>query len=118
MSETGRPEPGLYSVESVSSVPIERSIVVEPPPVEMPPPSRRRYGRWFAWLILAFFGAALAYDAVLFLMSLFAVSTIAGIAASDPFVRHRMAHRMARRIASTTQPPAAQAIAVDPGRTA
>ncbi len=82
MSETGRPEPGLYSLESVSSVPIEKSIVVEPPPVEMPPPTRRRYGRWFAWLILAFFGAALAYDAVLFLLSLFAVSTIAGIAAS------------------------------------
>ena len=46
------------------------------------PPARRRYGRWFAYLALGFFGAALAYDALLFLLSLFAVSTIAGIAAS------------------------------------
>jgi putative membrane protein len=82
MSDTGRPEPGLYSADAVSSVPVEKSIVVEPPGVEMPPPARRHYGRWFAYLVLAFFGAALAYDAVLFLSSLFAVSTIAGIAAS------------------------------------
>jgi len=82
MNETGRPEPGLYSVNDVDSVPLEKSIVVEPPVVEMPPPAKRRYGRWFAYLVLAFFGAALAYDAVLFILSLFAVSTVAGIAAS------------------------------------
>jgi putative membrane protein len=82
MSEAGRPEPGLYSLDAVSSVPIAKSIVVEPPPLEMPPPSRRRYGRWFAWLVLAFLGAALAYDAVLFLLSLFAASTILGLGAS------------------------------------
>jgi putative membrane protein len=82
MSETGRPEPGLYSVGAVASVPVEKSIVVEPPGVEMPPPVRRRYGRWFAYLVLAFFGAALAYDAVLFLLSLFAISSVLGIAAS------------------------------------
>jgi putative membrane protein len=82
MSENGRPEPGLYGVDAVDTVAVEKSIVVEPPPVEMPPTARRRYGRWFAWLVLAFFGAALAYDAVLFLLSLFAVSTLAGIAAS------------------------------------
>lgn len=82
MSETGRPEPGLYSLDAVDTVAVERSVVVEPPPVEMPPPARRRYGRWFAYLVLAFFGAALAYDAALFLASLFAFSTIAGIAAS------------------------------------
>lgn len=82
MSENGRPEPGLYSADAVETVPVERSVVVEPPPVEMPPPARRRYGRWFAILALAFFGAALAYDAALFLRSLFAFSTVAGIAAS------------------------------------
>lgn len=82
MSENGRPEPGLYSADAVASVPVEKSVVVEPPGIEMPPPPRRRYGRWFAWLVLAFFGAALAYDAVQFLLSLFAVSTVAGIAAS------------------------------------
>ena len=82
MSETGRPEPGLYSVDAAPTVPVEKSIVVEPPGVEMPPPARRRNGRWFAALVLAFFGAALAYDAVQFLSSLFAASTVAGIAAS------------------------------------
>jgi putative membrane protein len=82
MSESERPEPGLYSVDAVSSVPVEKSIVVEPPGVEIPPPARRRYGRWFACLVLAFFGAALAYDAVRFLQSLFDASALAGIAAS------------------------------------
>lgn len=82
MSENGRPEPGLYSADTVASVPVETSIVVEPPGVEIPPPPRRRHGRWFAYLVLAFFGAALAYDAVLFLLSLYAASTLAGIVAS------------------------------------
>ncbi len=82
MSETGRPEPGLYSVDAVDSVPLETSVVVEPPPVEMPPPVRRRYGRWFATLVLAFFGAALAYDAASFLVRLFDASNVAGVAAS------------------------------------
>ena len=82
MSESERPEPGLYSVDAVSSVPIEKSVVLEPPGVEIPPPTRRRYGRWFAYLVLAFFGAALAYDAVRFLQTLFDASTVAGIAAS------------------------------------
>lgn len=82
MSENGRPEPGLYSADAVSSVAVEKSIVVEPPGIEIPPPPRRRYGRWFACLVLAFFAAALAYDAVLFLLSLFAVSALAGVAAS------------------------------------
>jgi putative membrane protein len=82
MSETRRPDPGLYSLDAIPSVAVEKAIVVEPPPVEMPPPARRRYGRWFAYLALGFFGAAMAYDAVLFLASVFAVSTIAGIAVS------------------------------------
>jgi putative membrane protein len=82
MSETHRPEPGLYSLDAIPSAPVEKSIVVEPPGVEMPPPARRRSGRRFAYLVLAFFGAALAYDAVLFLSSLFAVSTVAGTAAT------------------------------------
>lgn len=80
MSESDRPEPGLYSTAAVASVPVEKSIVVEPPGIEIPPPTTRRYGRWFVYLVLAFFGAALAYDAVQFLWSLFGVSTIAGIA--------------------------------------
>ncbi len=82
MSGNGRPEPGLYSLDAVETVAVEKSVVVEPPPVEMPPPARRRYGRWFAALALAFFGAALAYDAAQFLARLFAFSTVAGMAAA------------------------------------
>ena len=80
MSETGRPEPGLYSVGAVDTAPVEKSIVLEPPGIEIPPPSRRRYGRWFAYLVLGFFGAALTYDAVRFLLSLFETGTVLGIA--------------------------------------
>lgn len=85
MSDTGRPEPGLYSLTDVDSVPVEQSLAVEPPGVEIPPPPRRRYGRWFLYLALAFFGALLAYDAVGFLLSLFAVSTVAGVAGTALF---------------------------------
>ncbi len=80
MTGSKRPEPGLYSVGTFESVPVEKSIVVEPLPVEMPPPAKRRYGRWFVYLLLAFFGAALAYDAVGFLLSLYGISTALGIA--------------------------------------
>jgi putative membrane protein len=80
MNDTGRPEPGLYSATAVDSVALEKSVAIEPPGVEIPPPARRRYGRWFLTLALAFFGALLAYDAVGFLLSLFAISTVAGVA--------------------------------------
>jgi len=81
MSEERGPKPGFYEPHEFSSEPaaptLVPSLVAEPPP-----PPRRRYGRWFAYLALAFFGAVLAYDAARFLWSLFAFSFVAGAAAT------------------------------------
>jgi putative membrane protein len=78
MSARPGPKPGFYEPEEFASEPAAGAPLV-PALASVPPaPRRRRYGRWFAYLALAFFGAVLAYDAAQFLWSLFAVSYLAG----------------------------------------
>jgi len=86
MSENRGPEPGRYKASEFASVPVAQPALADPHAGalgnEIPPPRRRRYGRWFVWLAAAFLAVALVYDAVAFVWNLFALSTIAGTAAA------------------------------------
>lgn len=84
MSDPSGPKAGRYKESEFASVPVAPPAIANTTVAagtEIPPPRRRRYGRWFAWLAASFLAVAMIYDAVAFVWRFFVISPFAGAAA-------------------------------------